>query len=98
MNLYSIDIKICATAYIKAESEEEAMKIAKEQLADTGMELPDNLDWLELPITGKEFDSPDLPDVSLSPAMTLYGPWRGDEQPVEMVEEDLPEAEDEEGE
>jgi hypothetical protein len=34
MNLYSIDIKICATAYIKAESADAAMKLAKEQFAE----------------------------------------------------------------
>lgn len=72
MKLWSIDIKICATAYIKAETEEEAMKIAND-LKNNGLEL-DEQDG-ETPISCKQYSDPDLPDVSLSPAMTLYGPW-----------------------
>jgi hypothetical protein len=91
MNVYSVDIKICATAYIKAESEEKAIEIANREFAkNSGMELPDNLGWLEMPITGLSYDSPDLPDVSLSPAMTFYGPFNGDEEAASLVEMDVP--------
>jgi hypothetical protein len=71
MKLYSIEIQICATAYIKAESAEEAMKIAKELKGDI-LEI-DEQDG-ELPISGREYDNPNLPDISLSPAMTVEGP------------------------
>jgi hypothetical protein len=91
MNVYSIDIKICATAYIKAKSEEEALEFAKREFhSDCGMELPDDLHWLEVPITGMSYDHPDLPDVSLSPAMSFHGPFDGDKAIIELVEEDVP--------
>lgn len=92
MNVYSIDVMICATAYIKAESEEAALKIAQEEFnKNRGMELPDNLEWLQMPITGISYDSPDLPDVSLSPAMSFHGPCG---EHLELVEENVPEADE----
>jgi hypothetical protein len=95
VNVYSIDIKICATAYIKAETEEQAMEIAKREFVEnSGMELPDNLDWLEMPITGMDYDSPDLPAVSLSPAMTFHGLFDETTTP-DIAAEDVPEIEEE---
>jgi len=69
MNLYSIDITLAATAYIKAETVEEAA-------ANLGILHMDCLDvndtsWFSDAMLG----SPDLPEISLSPAMTIYGPF-----------------------
>jgi hypothetical protein len=81
--LYSIDIKVAATAYIKADSKKAALKKAK-WLRLLALELkPD--DNQEVPICGLKFDDHDLPEVSLSPAMTLHGPFRG--STIELVED-----------
>lgn len=69
MPLYSIDIPVFATAYVKAADEEEALKQAI-ALGNSGLELPEVWEG-EVPIFGKRFDHPDMPDVSLSPAMTI---------------------------
>lgn len=74
MNLYSIDIQIVATAYIKAESPEEALTIAHSQL-NTTMELNENRNG-EIPIDGSDFKHLE-PTVSLSPAISLNGPLEG---------------------
>ncbi|TGT64038.1 MULTISPECIES: hypothetical protein [unclassified Mesorhizobium] len=87
MNLYSIELKICATAYIKAETEEAALAKAKELVGD-GIELRED-EYAELPISGKRYDDEDLPDVSLSPAMTIDSLWS---ENVELAEEDEPNA------
>lgn len=88
MNLYNIDIKIYGTAYIKANSEEEALTIVKSFNMD-GIKLREDLD-AEIPISGQGFDDPDLPEFSLSPAMTIYGPDDGVEP--DLIEEDIPDA------
>ncbi len=74
MAVWSVDVKITATAYIRAETQEEALKLAKELEGD-GLELFEQDG--DLPISGKQYDDPDLPDVSLSPAMTVHGPEEG---------------------
>jgi hypothetical protein len=66
-------VKIAATAYIKARSAAEALRIAKEMKYDA-LELREDMHQ-EVPITGRRYDDPDLPDISLSPAMTIHGPW-----------------------
>jgi hypothetical protein len=76
MNVYSIDVRVYATAYIKANSAEEALEIAK-GLKDSALEVDDAGSDVE--ISGAMLDDPDLPDVSLSPAMTVVGPDDGDE-------------------
>jgi len=90
-NLYSIDIKLYATAYIKADTEKEALKIARSLKMD-GIELREDHD-AEMPISGQQFDDPDLPDISLSPAMTIYGPDRGARP--DLVESNLDEEDEE---
>jgi hypothetical protein len=89
-NLYSIDIKIYGTAYIKADSEEKALEIAKSLHMD-GIELREDRD-AEIPITGQRFDDPDLPELSLSPAMTLYGP--DEDVTPDLVESGIEDEED----
>lgn len=74
-NVYSIDVKIYATAYIRADSEAEALKIAK-AMKDDCLELCEQDG--DPAISGLNYDNPDLPGVSLSPAMTIYGPDEGD--------------------
>lgn len=73
-NLYSVEVMICATAYIKAGSGDEALKIAA-GLKDDSLELLEQDG--EVPISGKRFGDRDLPSVSLSPAMTIHGLWAG---------------------
>lgn len=68
--LYRIDMRIAATAYIKATSKKAAMKIAREHENDT-LELAEDGDL----ICGLRFSDPDLPDFSLSPAMTVGRPY-----------------------
>lgn len=84
IKLYRVDVKLCATAYIKAASEAEAMTIAKGMngdciFTDAGLES-------DVPVTGLPYSDPELPDVSLSPAMTCYGPF-DEETEAEQVEE-----------
>lgn len=77
MPVYSIDVKIYATAYIRAESAEEAQKVAL-SLADSSLDMPTGYIGDDLEISDEEYDSDELPDVSLSPAMTIVGPDEGD--------------------
>lgn len=83
-NLYSIDIKVVATAYIKADSEEEALEKVKGLHLD-GIEVSGDI------ISERQFDDPDLPEISLSPAMTLYEPI---DDHAELI--DIPEDEEDE--
>lgn len=85
MNLYSIEMKICATAYIKAKSADEAIEIAK-SLANLCPDIADHSG--DVPISGGALSDPCLPDVSLSPAMTIHGPWG---KHVELIAENIPE-------
>lgn len=73
MAVYSIDIVINATAYIRADSEEEARKIAS-QMAEDSYEMRTGEIGDGVEISDADFDSDDLPDVSISPAMTCAGP------------------------
>jgi len=69
MPLYSIEVPICATAYIEADNPEEARKKA-ERLKGACLVLQD-AGGSTVPISGLRFDDPDLPKISLSPAMTV---------------------------
>lgn len=77
-NVYSIDLKVAATAYVRANSKEEAIEALKAEIGDwcAHADLETSDDWL---------DSEDLPAVSLSPAMTVWGPW-GDWNDMEQSE------------
>ncbi|TPJ51772.1 MULTISPECIES: hypothetical protein [unclassified Mesorhizobium] len=89
MNLYSIELKIAATAYIKAVDEEQALAAAMDMVGN-GIELSEDL-CAGIPITGRRFDDEDLPEVSLSPAMTIDSLWSPDTTP-DLAEEDVPDA------
>lgn len=69
MPVYSIGVKIDATAYIKAEDEVEALAIARRELNDVALEVSPQEG--ALPISGRLFDDPRLPEISLSPAMSI---------------------------
>lgn len=71
MPMFSIDVKIYATAYIRANTAADARRIA-EEMKDYTLEL-DEQDGA-VPISGLDYDDPELPPVSLSPAMTIHGP------------------------
>lgn len=66
MKLFEIDVTVYGTAYVRAESADDAVRMAHSRLHERGIEVMDS----EL-ISGKQFDDPDLPEVSLSPAMTI---------------------------
>lgn len=65
--LFSIDVKVYATAYIVADTQEEAQAIAN-GLKDGNIE--------EHEIYGGSFHS-DMPEISFSPAMSIYGADEG---------------------
>lgn len=69
MKIFRVGITIHGTAYIRANSEARARELA-EGLEGVGIEVHDSWDG-DVIITGLPFDDPELPDVSLSPAMTI---------------------------
>lgn len=69
--LYSINVRLWATAYIVADSEREARKIIR-GMAQTSIEVPECREC-DIPITGEQFNR-DMPEVSLSPAMEIGKP------------------------
>ena len=71
MKLYSIDVRLYATAYIKAKSAAQARTIA-ESLKDRSPHIFGHAG--DVLICALPYDHPDLPLVSLSPAMTIHGP------------------------
>ena len=83
-SIYSIGVTIAATVYVRAASPEEALRKAKtienDELIVEGSEI----------ISGLRLDDPNLPDVSISPAMTI-GEVGG---AVDLAEELAAEAED----
>lgn len=69
MKIYQIDVEVAATAYIQAKNKDEARRRLKDFIANGLGEMsgPE--------VSGLRLDDPALPDVSLSPAMTLLGPY-----------------------
>lgn len=76
MPVYRVEVQIAATAYLKAKNKKEATKWA-EALKGTTIEVKTTAGDIET--SELQFDDPELPDTSLSPAMTIVGPWAGDE-------------------
>jgi hypothetical protein len=90
MKVFSIDVRMVATAYIRAETHEAAVELVQRQLHETGLDL--EVGYMnDVPISGLQYHDPELPEVSLSPAMTIVGP--ADDDALEMVE-DLTDDED----
>ena len=93
--LFSIDVPLFATAYIRAENEREALNIANAELRGRGIEFSNRYQSIDdnLCIDGAPFDRvmENDEEIALSPAMTLGDGKFG----IAMIEEvDL---EDEEG-
>lgn len=81
-SVYSINVMIIGTAYIKAGSEAEAIATAARYVRDEpGLEVEDD----EQMVSGRRYDDPDLPEFSLSPAMTLTSLWPGDVDEVQTL-------------
>ena len=69
--VFRTDIWIAATAYIRAESAEEAAQILAGM--DTNIQFQEGQEIAEgLEISGERLESEDLPELSLSPVMTVY--------------------------
>jgi hypothetical protein len=75
MPIYSIAVTIYATAYVRAGTPEEA-KVKAANLENLALEVEDRAS--EVPISGLQLSDPALPDISLSPAMTVIGPDKDD--------------------
>lgn len=69
MPLYSTEVRICGTAYTKANSAEEARAKVKAFITHTSFCFEGEK------ISEKSFNDPALPKVSLSPIMTGHGIW-----------------------
>lgn len=64
MPVYRVDYMVCASAYIRADSEQAAEVIARKH-NNTGIEVYGE------DISDLRFDDPSLPEFSLSPVMTV---------------------------
>jgi hypothetical protein len=72
--VYSVEVLICATAYILTDSEEEAAKVAQRHFKGGEDASTSDRSWHgDVEISGAQFDAEDFPEVSLSPAMTFCG-------------------------
>ena len=76
MSIYSIAVTVYATAYVRAGSPAEA-KAKVAALENLALEVEDVAS--EVPISGLKLTDPALPDISLSPAMTVIGSDKDDE-------------------
>ena len=79
--IYSIDVQLYATAYVRAESPEAALKLARECFGTRGGDDGAMGDFLEQGagddgwrVHGGSAYLPDDCDVALSPAVTFHGP------------------------
>lgn len=69
--IFNIDVTIHASAYVLAETEEEARAKAVDSFTDAAIYLDDDRrEYGDVTISGEYF-SEDMPEVSLSPAMTV---------------------------
>lgn len=78
MKVFSVPITIYATAYVKADSAAAAHSKAREMTNGAVEIMGDSRDLF----CGLAFDNPCLPDMSLSPAITIGGV-----ETIEHVEE-----------
>jgi hypothetical protein len=76
LRLYTVDVTVCATAYIKAANKTSALAIAQGLARRTINSDPRDGSG-DIEISTLPFDDPMLPDVSVSPAMTCHGVWAG---------------------
>jgi len=72
MTVYSLDVVIHATLYVKAEDRNDLSRKINSLSSPDLIELHlMEQDAGGMEICGKRYNDPDLPEVSLSPAMTL---------------------------
>lgn len=75
MRLFKLDVPIWATAYIKANSAEEALNIANAEMIETGIELSDRHQSVSeaICIDGRPYAclKDNEEDIALSPAMSF---------------------------
>lgn len=80
--IYSIDVTIAATVYIRADTRAAAIEQARALEEGKCIEVGESEDG-DIPVSGLRYDDPDLPDLSLSPGMTVTGLWGDPEQDLE---------------
>lgn len=72
MNIYSVEVMIAATVYVAAKDEADAVEQVKTFHMDGG-ELRTGDEFIEgLPVSGARYSDPGFPEISISPAVTLY--------------------------
>jgi hypothetical protein len=76
--VFSVDVKVWATAYVHADSGEQAVK-KLQKLRQACVRL-DDADEVE--INDSPFDDPELPELSLSPLATVDG------ESIDLIEPD----------
>jgi hypothetical protein len=102
-NIWSVDLRVWATAYVQADTREEAEALIRSELLGSGLEVK-AVYGCDVEISGLPFDHPDMPEVSISPAMSIddnqEDGWQNDISLHETVElsDDETEDEDEEDE
>jgi len=80
--VYSVDVMICATAYIRADSEDDAVKLAGEAFAfPNDASVSNRTSFGEVATSGADYSQ--LEGVTLSPAMTFYGFGGGEALPFD---------------
>jgi hypothetical protein len=82
--VYAIEVIVAATAYIRANTEEEAREKVRSLSGNYFEVQPQDGDVC---INGAQYDDPELPNVSLSPAMTILE-IEPEELDVELVHDD----------
>lgn len=83
MKLFSADIPVFVTAYIKASTEEEARQIVKDRVAGAWIKVPDDFD--DRPFSEALADEESDRNVTYSPAMTV-APWEFMNEDLEIEE------------
>lgn len=79
--IYSVDVLICATAYVKASSKRDAKKKAQALVRNEVFQLE-----LSEHVSDLQLSDPALPDASLSPSCTGIGLATGDSVDVAWQE------------
>lgn len=79
MKLFSIEINVVATAYIRADTAEEAAELARKHLVDTGIILSSRHQPCgeNICIDGRSYEDTikNEEPIALSPAMKIVGPY-----------------------
>ena len=68
-NLYSCDLRVWCTAYVKAKDKAEALEKIKDMIGFTVQFTNGGESNVE--VSGARFDDPDLPEASISPVGTI---------------------------